>query len=235
MNRGFFITGTDTGVGKTVIAAAIIRALRSHGIHACGMKPVETGCRTLDNILYPSDGMFLKKVAGMEEAVCDVTPFCFETPLAPLASSEIAGRAIDIPIIIERFNGLLKKYAAVVVEGIGGILVPIKKDYFVIDLVKELNLPLIVVARPSLGTINHTLLTVRCALNEGIKVAGVIINFNRPPDGALAEKTNPHILQRLSPVPIIGTFPYLDNLEDETIKEKALKHLDVGALLSSMS
>jgi dethiobiotin synthetase len=230
MNHGLFITGTDTGVGKTVVAAAIIKALHLQGIHACGMKPIETGCSRVGNTLYPSDGMFLKKVARMDEHIGFVTPYCFENPVAPSLASEMEGKAIHIPLITEKFQALLERYPAVVVEGIGGILVPIKKDYFVVDLIRELDLPLVIVARPSLGTINHTLLTIDYALGKGIKVSGVIINFSRPPESTVAENTNPLLLEQICPVPVVGIFPHLGNLEDAVLERNALKHLDIKVL-----
>ena len=230
MNQGLFIAGTDTGVGKTVVAAATIKALHAQGIHACGMKPIETGCSRVGNTFDPSDGMFLKKVSRMDEHIGFVTPYCFENPVAPSLASEMEGRAIHIPLIKEKFQALLERYPAVVVEGIGGILVPIKKDYFVMDLIRELSLPLVVVARPSLGTINHTLLTVNYALGKGISVLGVIINFSRPPENTVAENTNPLVLEQLCPVPIIGIFPHLKNLEDKVLERNALKHLDIKVL-----
>ena len=230
MSRGFFITGTDTGVGKTVIAAAVIKALHARGIHACGMKPIETGCQTIGENLFPSDGMFLKKVARMDENIHHITPYCFASPVAPSVASEAEKREITTAVIMDAFAGLSAKYGTVVVEGIGGILVPIKRDFFVIDLVRELALPLIVVSKPSLGTINHTLLTVNYALKMGITVSGVIMNFARPHGGTIAEETNPHVIQQLCPVPLVGIFPYLATLEDEVIERNALKHLDIELL-----
>jgi dethiobiotin synthetase len=230
MSKGFFITGTDTGVGKTVIAGAMIKAIHAQGVNVCGMKPIETGCARIGNNLYPSDGMFLKKVAGMEENINQITPFCFETPVAPSLASEMESRPLSIDTIVEKVHGLLHRYHAVVVEGVGGILVPIRKDYFVIDLIKELGLPLIVVARPTLGTLNHTLLTVNYALKEGIRVSGIVINFTRKSEGTVSENTNALVLQQLSPVPVLGVFPYLDNLENETLEKAAMKHLDLAII-----
>lgn len=234
MSKGFFITGTDTGVGKTVVAAAVIKAIHALGISACGMKPVETGCSRVGSNLYPPDGMFLKKVAGMDENINQITPYCFETPVAPSLASEMESNAIHIGTIVEKFEDLLKRYHTVVVEGTGGILVPIRKDYFVVDLMNELGLPVIVVARPGLGTLNHTLLTVNYALKEGVNVAGVVVNFTRRPEGTVAENTNPLLLQQLSPVPVVGVFPYLDNLENETIEKAAMKYLDLEIIRSML-
>lgn len=230
MSKGFFITGTDTGVGKTIISGAIIKAFSFFGIKACGMKPVESGCSREGEVLMPYDGMFLKQIAHMEEQITLITPCCFESPLAPLSASEIERTDINITKIKKAFNKLSKNYESVVVEGIGGLLAPIRKDYYLIDLAKEFRLPLIVVTRPGLGTINHTMLTVNYALKEGMEVAGVIINYCQPPENTLAEKTNPELLSRICPVPVIGIFPYLKSMEEETIEKTALKNLNLDVL-----
>lgn len=233
MQNGFFVTGTDTGVGKTIVTGAIIKVMHSLGKNTCVMKPVETGCTRIGDILYPQDGMFLKEVAMMDESIKHITPYCFETPAAPFAASEIEGTNIDIGVIRNEFNLLMEKYGSVIVEGIGGIMVPVRRDYFVIDLIRELDLPLIVVSRPSLGTINHTLLTVRCAMQEGIKVSGIIINFSSPDNDTIAEKTNKSMLQLLCPVPVIGTFPYLENIDYATLERTALECLDIEMLFNT--
>jgi dethiobiotin synthetase len=137
---------------------------------------------------------------------------------------------IDIDGIRRAFSSLAGKYGAMVVEGIGGLMVPIKVNYYVLDLAREFGLPLLVVAKPGLGTINHTMLTLKCALHEGLDVAGVIINYSQPPEGSLAEKTNPKLLGQICPVPILGTFPYLKNLDEDGIAKAAMKNLDIEAL-----
>jgi dethiobiotin synthetase len=239
MVKGFFITGTDTGVGKTVITAALIQAIGLLGLKVCGMKPIETGClksesrvesselRIKDRVLIPSDGMFLKKTAGMDDPIDLVTPIRLENPLAPLPASEIEDIPVDIEKIKRAYTELSKKYEVIVVEGIGGLLVPIKRDYFVLNLARDFGLPIIVVSRPGLGTINHTLLTVNYAIKEGLTVAGIIINYSQPPEGTPAEETNPEVIKQISPVPIIGIFPYLENKEGTNISEAAVKNLDL--------
>lgn len=225
--KGFFVTGTDTGVGKTVVAAALIKAAGLLGVKACGMKPVETGCIRDGNVMVPSDGMFLKEIAHMDEAVRHITPCCFEHELAPMVSAEMEGTSVDINRIRGAFDKLGRTYQAIIVEGVGGLLVPIKKDYFILDLVREMGLPLVVVARPGLGTINHTLLTVNYALKEGLEVAGIIINYTYQSEDSMAEKTNPQVIERLSPVPLIGVFPYLDDMSDEAFEKTVLKNLNM--------
>lgn len=235
MSKGFFVTGTDTGVGKTVIAAALIKVIGLLGLKACGMKPIETGC-TKNDVLIPSDGMFLKEMAAMDDSIDLVTPMRFENPLAPMVASEIENVPVDIDKVKRAYTELSRKYEVVIVEGIGGLLVPIakwsypSKIYFVLDLAKDLGLPTIVVGRPGLGTINHTLLSVNYAIKEGLNVAGIIINYSRPPEGTLAEKTNPAVLKWISPVTIIGVFPFLKNLEGDTIKEAAVKNLNLEVI-----
>jgi dethiobiotin synthetase len=225
--KGFFITGTDTGVGKTVITVALIKAICRLGFTACGMKPIESGCLQQGDVLVPSDGMFIKTIAHMEENIGHITPCRFKSPLAPLPASEIEGITVDFEKIKKAFADLSRKYDAVIIEGIGGLLVPITRNYSVIDMAKDFNLPLIVVSRPSLGTINHTMLTVNYALKEGLRVAGIIINYSQPPENTLAETTNPEIIKQIGPVPVIGIFPYLTDMESATIKEAAEKNLDI--------
>ncbi|MDP2168064.1 MAG: dethiobiotin synthase [Thermodesulfovibrionales bacterium] len=235
MSKGFFITGTDTGVGKTVIAAGLIRAAYMLGVRACGMKPVETGCSRQGDVLIPADGSFLKKISRMEEAINRIVPYCFESPLSPMSASEIEGVRIDPLWVMHEFNELKKRYEFAVVEGIGGLLVPLKKGYFVLDMARDFGLPVVVVSRPSLGTINHTLLTVNYALREGLDVAGVIINYSNPPDGSLAEETNAYALRALLPVPLIGVMPYLDDMETETLERAVRKNLDLEVIRRYLS
>jgi dethiobiotin synthetase len=225
--KGFFITGTDTGVGKTVITVALIKAIGLLGLRACGMKPIETGCIKEGDVLVPSDGMFIKTIAHMDQNVKYISPCCFESPLAPMAASEIEGIPVNLEEIKKAYRELSETYKAVVVEGIGGLLVPIKRGYFVLDLAKDFGLPIIVVSRPGLGTLNHTMLTVNYAIKEGLNVAGIIINYNYPPKDTVDEETNPDIMKQISPVPIIGVFPFLRDLESHTIEKAVVKNLDL--------
>jgi len=240
--KGFFVTGTDTGVGKTVITAALIKTIGLLGIRACGMKPIETGCKRSnfkfqisnfkfkDRMLIPSDGMFLKEIAGMDSSIDLIAPICFESPLAPLPASELEGVPVDLGKIQKAYTDLSKNYDAIIVEGIGGLLVPIKRDYFVLDLARDFGLPIIVVSRPGLGTLNHTMLTVNYAIKEGLNVAGIIINYNRPYRDTLAEDSNPEIIKQISTVPLIGVFPYLKDLESSVIEKAVVKNLDLETI-----
>ncbi len=198
------------------------------------MKPIETGCRReeqnekgIGSGLIPSDGMFLRKIAEMEEPIDLVTPVCFENPLAPLAAAQLEDKDVDLEKIKGAFLRLAEHFDTVIVEGIGGLLVPIKRDYFVLDLAKAMGLPLIVVAKPGLGTINHTLLTINCALKEGLPLAGIIINRAHLGPKDLAEETNPGVIKHISPVPLIGIFPYLDSLDATFLDKAVVEYLDL--------
>jgi dethiobiotin synthetase len=228
--KGFFVTGTDTGVGKTIITGALIKASGLLGIRTCGMKPIETGCLREGDKFIPSDGIFIKTIAHMEEAIDHISPCCFEEPLAPLPASEIEGTLVDFEKIRKEYTALSHKYDVVIVEGIGGLLVPITKNYFVLDLAKDLGLPMVVVSRPGLGTINHTMLSVNYAIKEGLTVAGIVINYSRPPEGSPAENTNPDVIKEISPAPIIGIFPYLKDLEETSIERAVVKSLNLEIL-----
>lgn len=249
MSKGIFITGTDTGVGKTIVSAAIIRALIKKGVKVGAMKPVETGCvkarvKGQGKILIPSDGMFLKEMAGMDDSIDLVTPIRFENPLAPMVASELEKVPVEINNIFDAYDVLSEKYDFMVVEGVGGLLVPIlkrqkargkgRKVYFVADLIRELKLPVVVVARPTLGTINHTLLTVNYALKEGLDILGVIINNHSPQTVDIAEKTNPGVLKELCPVPVIGTMPYISYVTKNNIEDVATRYIPVNNILTGM-
>lgn len=230
MQKGFFITGTDTGVGKTIIAGAVIKAMGFLGLRTGAMKPIESGCGREGDVLVPFDGMFLKQMAHMDDPIRTVTPCCLESPLAPLMASEQDMIEIHVQEIRKSFDRLSDKYEVMVVEGIGGLMVPITADYYVAGLARDLGLPLLIVARPGIGTINHIMLTVSCALRENLTVAGVILNYSAPPENSLAEQTNPKLLAQICPAPVIGIFPYLRNTGEEAVEKTALKNINLELL-----
>jgi dethiobiotin synthetase len=237
MSKGIFVTATDTGVGKTVVAASIIRALRRSGIMAGAMKPIETGLVRESGILLPADGFFLREAAGMDDSLDLVTPVRFSPPLAPYMASRKDGMPFDLDSIFNAYERLSRRYEFMVVEGVGGVMVPLagraggySRDYYVIDLIRDLNLDAVVVARSLLGTINHTLLSVSRLLDEGISVLGVIISCSTPPQGSIAEETNLQALRELCPAPVIGVLPYLDRISIEEIDANTAGCIDIEAL-----
>lgn len=228
MIKGIFITGTDTGVGKTIVAGALSVALRDMGCRVGVMKPIETGCKREGKRLIPSDAILLKEAAEAKDSLSIINPYRFEMPLAPAVASKLKGVRINISRILESYNILRERYEVVIVEGAGGLLVPIYKGYLFIDLIRDMGIPILVVARPGLGTINHTLLTIRCAEEYGIRIIGIVINHTTRKKTDLSYKTNPIVIKRLSDVPILGVLPFIRGLKKNPEK---LKRLDARNLL----
>lgn len=205
--KGIFITGTDTGVGKTYIAAGIAYALRQRGINVGVMKPAETGCKAgPDGLLIPEDGLTLMKAAGVDDPLQLVNPYSLALPLAPSVAAAIENRVIDLEVIMSAFDTLSKRHDFMLVEGAGGIMVPLLKDYLYLDLAVDLNLPVLVVSRPRLGTINHTLLTISALRSRSLDVTGIVINYSEDIPTGLAEKTSPAVIEDISGVTILETI-----------------------------
>lgn len=206
--RGAFVTGTDTGVGKTVVTAALALALRRQGVDVGVVKPVQTGARAGDPA---SDAMLLKEWVGLDEGADALCPFSFPQPLAPLVAARLEGRALALDEVAERTRALARGREACLVEGVGGLLVPVGPEWTVADLAHELGLPLLVVARAGLGTVNHTLLTVREARRAGLGVLGVVLNESQPllPEADPSLATNAEVIEALGGGPILAHVPWL--------------------------
>ncbi|HEX2769746.1 MAG TPA: dethiobiotin synthase, partial [Geobacteraceae bacterium] len=205
--KGIFVTGTDTGVGKSIAAAALARLLHGRGVNVGVMKPVTSGCREKNGRLVSQDAELLAWGAGLDRVDTDVAPYLLREPLAPAEAAAREGVRIDFRYIGETFARLASRYEFVIVEGVGGLMVPLAVGLLVADLVKLLSLPLLVIARPDLGTINHTLLTCFAARQLGIAVSGVIIN-NYPEQPDAAEQSAPHLIASLAGAPLLGLFPH---------------------------
>lgn len=199
MNQNYFITGTDTGVGKTHVTAALLRELRHRGIKAAAFKPIACGPGGRE------DAKLYRRLMNNEVPLDLLNPVYLRHPLAPSVAAKLEGREISRHIIRTAYRSLTASYPVVLVEGAGGLLVPIQRDYFIADLALDLDLPIVIVARLGLGTLNHTLLTVRAAAN--LKIAGVILNDTTGRRG-LAERTNIQEIPRLTGVPLLGVVPH---------------------------
>jgi len=200
--KGIFVTGTDTGVGKTVVTAAIAWNLTQAGKRVALMKPVQTG--TI--VSGPTDIEFVKKVLGADYSLDVSCPYMFSDPVAPLVASMLVGERIDIKKIKDSYSRLSSDNDFVIVEGAGGLLVPILEDYFMSDLALDLDLPVLIVTRPNLGTLNHTFLTLESAKKRGLDVAGIVIS-NFPWDPGLPEQHNPELIFSMAGVDILGVIP----------------------------
>jgi dethiobiotin synthetase len=201
MSRSLFITGTDTGVGKTHVTAAILRELRRRGWRAAAFKPIACGPGGR------KDARIYRRLMSDEISLDMVNPICLRHSLAPRVAAALERRRLDLRLVGRCYQRLADEYDLVLVEGAGGLLVPVRRGYFMADLARELNLPLIIVSRLSLGTINHTLLTVRQAQGAGLRIAGVILNDTLGRRG-LAERTNISVLPRLTRVPLLGVVEH---------------------------
>ncbi len=205
MLKGYFITGTDTGVGKTYVASYLARLFKKNGFDVGVMKPIATG-----DDGFSSDAKVLKKSIKTDDSLELINPICLKLPLAPLVAAKLLRVNLDLEKVWKAFGILSKRHEILIVEGIGGLLVPItnykNRIFYVKDLAKILGLNLIIVARPSLGTINHTLLTIDCARRYNLKIEGIIINYAAKIKEDLATQTNPEVLEKLSGVRILGTI-----------------------------
>jgi dethiobiotin synthetase len=170
--RGLFVTGTDTGVGKTVIACGLARGLRQSGVDVGVMKPCETGVGPKG----PEDAAALRAAAGVEDSIEEICPQSFALPAAPSVAAQVESRVVDLERIRVASKALAARHDFLLVEGAGGWLVPIAADFSMADLAAELGYPVLVVARASLGTINHTLLTLESIERRGLPLAGVVVN-----------------------------------------------------------
>ena len=236
MKRGVFVTGTDTGVVKTVVAAVIAAALRRRGINAGVMKPVQTGALATDTGLVAPDARFLAAVAGVNNPPELVCPVMLEVPVAPSIAAHLEGRLLDPEEILQPYHELRSRHELVVVEGAGGLMVPITASYLMSDLARDMSLPLLIVSRPSLGTINHTALTVAFARAAGLEVLGVVIN-RYPADPGVAEMTAARAIEHVAQVRVLGLLEEcpgvdVDAGEVGTLpKLLASDHPVIGALL----
>jgi dethiobiotin synthetase len=213
--QGIFITGTDTGVGKTIVAAGLAAGFKKRGLDVGVMKPIQTGCRFRRGKWIAPDARFLLEAADLDDPMDWVCPYRLKTPAAPLVAAERERQTIDLGRIREAYKNLTSRHRFVVVEGIGGLLTPITTTVSALDLALLLTLPLVVVASTRLGTLNHTLLTVQWARQAGATVLGIIFNRSQPSSQSLAEKTNPQIISRLCPIPVLGTIPFMAGVSVE--------------------
>ena len=152
----------------------------------------------------------------MDDALDLINPICLRHPLAPSVAAEIEGVSIDLQQVDDAFAELCRRHEFIVVEGVGGIAVPICKEMLVADMAQRFQLPLLIVARPNLGTINHTVLTVEFAKSYNLEVCGIVLNASQGESKGLAEETNPKELERLTHLPILGTVPFDEQLQGDT-------------------
>ena len=209
-----FITGTDTAVGKTITSHVLGVLFKSQGFTAGVLKPAQCAGR---------DAHYLKKALELEDDLKAINPFYALEPLSPHLAFRRAKIKFNVAHVKECLNGLTARYDIVLVEGAGGLMVPLQDDYYNADLAHDLKAELIIVARLGLGTINHTLLTINEANRRKLKIRGVLFCQTRPGYKTLPEITNPQEIQKLSGVKVLGTIPYLKPLNTKNILHQCQK------------
>jgi dethiobiotin synthetase len=204
---GLFITGTDTGVGKTVIAGAIAAHLRLRGRRVAVCKPVTTGCVLRREGLVSQDAEFLAHHADADFPLDIICPQRYAEPLAPSVAAEREKKPLDWQAITRSLQLMSASSDMMIVEGVGGVLVPMDSRSTVLDMIQWLGLPAVIVARPGLGTINHTLLTISALKSAGAKIAGVVINQYPAENPSVAEEANPQQIEKWGKTPILCLVP----------------------------
>ena len=208
--RGLFITGTDTDVGKTVVAGGIAKILSqgSPPQRVGVFKPVASGCRKQREGLVSDDAEFLANCANCQFPLSVVNPVGFITPAAPIVCEEVEHRRVDFEQITTAYKYICQNSDAVIVEGIGGLLVPVSSGVDVLEMAKWFDLPVVIVARPGLGTINHTLLTIDAVRKAGLDLAGVVINGYDVSKADTAIETAPEVIAQWGDTQILSVVPF---------------------------
>lgn len=229
--KSYFITGTDTGVGKTTLTAAITTCMKSRGIDVGVMKPVATGFPQKTGF-KSYDVALLYEAAGVNDSEDTINPVFFPLPSSPYDACKVLNLTFDPALIFEKFESLRKKHKILLVEGIGGIMTPLSKNYFVADMVKTMGLETIIVTRSTLGTLNHTMMTTRLCKDYGIPVKGIVVNYYDE-KGSLAERNSPTTIHEITGIPILGTLPFIKDYQNlETVVNLVEKNLDLKSLIS---
>lgn len=228
MTRRVFITGTNTEVGKTVVARAIVRALFKRGLNVAALKPVESGAEQKGGRLVPTDAEALLRASGRKFALGDTCAYCFEHPVSPHLAASKAGKKIELQPIMDLVGRSSASADIVIAEGAGGLLVPLSDDLLYVDAVARIGFDLVVVAPNELGVINSTLLTVEAARARGIPILGVILN--RTPQ---KEFGNAEAIARHGGVEILGELPDATSTDDDSLAALAEKYLNLNRIINA--
>ncbi|MEW9124324.1 MAG: dethiobiotin synthase [Thermotaleaceae bacterium] len=234
MSKGLFIVGTDTDVGKTFITAGITYILRKNGYKAISFKPIQSGGILKDNKLISGDVDFVRQVADIREEDVVMNSYCLKEAVSPHIAAEKEKVEIHVDKIIDDYQRLKTAYDYVIVEGAGGIVVPlIRERYYIYDLIQELNIPVLIVARAGVGTINHTALTAAYLKGRGIEIKGCIINQY---SGSYFEKDNIEVIQKITGIKVFGMVDKMDIKEEHgnvlDIRQGFERNLKIDNLLS---
>ena len=229
--NAYFITGTDTGVGKTSITAGLAGSMRKIGVDVGIMKPIATGYPNKTGF-KSSDVTKLVEAASVKDSENIINPVFLPLPTSPYDATKLLELSVDMSLIFEQFKKLLSLHEMLLVEGIGGVMTPITKNFFVADMIKKMEIDTIIITRATIGTLNHTVMTCKMCKDYGIKIRGLVIN-NFDDKGTPAEKNAPSTIYELTGIPILGTIPFIKDLNNITkLIEHVEKNIDVKSLIS---
>ncbi|SFD38275.1 dethiobiotin synthase [Bacillus sp. UNCCL81] len=219
MGKGYFVTGIDTNIGKTYVTAQMVNCLQNKGIDAIPYKPIQSGVVNINNRLIGEDTAYYKENLELTEEHDYYGTYTLKTPVSPHLASKLEDVYIDEHVILEKYKQLENKHDVVFVEGAGGVAVPLKENFGTIDLIKRLNLPVILVTSLKLGTINHTVLTTEYLKSHQINLMGLLINKVPSVMGEM-EKDNLVMLEKLTGHNILGVIPeQMDSFTETSIIE----------------
>ncbi len=226
--KSFFITGTDTDVGKTYVTAGLAAAIQKNGINVGIMKPFAAGKQ--EKISYKSkDVQILAEAAHVNDDEKLINPFFFPIPASPFTATQNLGIEVDVGIVIDSFKKLRTIHDVLLVEGMGGIMTPILHDYFITNLIKDMNLETIVVCSSRIGTVNHTIMTCDLCKKFGIKIRGIIINnldqFGYPINELKRD------IESLTGLPVLGLIPFIKDFTINKISEVVSNEINVKSLI----
>ncbi len=221
--KSIFITGTDTGVGKTYTVLRLIEAAHKLGIKTAVMKPFETGCRLCGRKLVPTDAINIMKASDLKD-INMVNQYRFKAPAAPYIAAQLEHKVINPAKVFDTYEKLSKQYEFIIMEGAGGLLVPITKDFSYADLAKKLSLPVLIVSANKLGAINHTMLTMDCLNLHDIEPLAVILN-NTDKKSDIARKTNAKAFSKLLGKRFLGEMVYGDYNYNAALCGKIIKRI----------
>lgn len=224
--KSYFITGTDTGIGKTCIVAGLASALQNK-INVGVMKPFASDS-TQGTKFRSKDVEILAEAAHVHDSEDRLNPYFFSIPSSPFSAAKKLGITIDINLVLDRFKKLQNHHDVVLVEGIGGILTPILRNYYVINLIKDMNLETIIVTSSKIGTVNHTLMTCKMCEKYNITIRGLVINTH---ESGYNPDDLKHDLEDLTGVSVLGTIPRVVPFKIETFAEIISKNIDLKSLI----
>jgi dethiobiotin synthetase len=238
--NGLFITGTDTEIGKTIITTLLALGLRQLGINVCPVKPIASGGIEQDGHLVSEDALFYKRILSLPSTANELCPVCLKKPASPHLAARLEGKTITPDDLLAPLQALSAAYAGLIVEGIGGWLVPIAPAYLVADFAHELQLPVVIVAPTTLGTINHTLMTITAIRGMGMQPLGVLFTSPMPDIDVDIAEDNVATIEEIAKIDILGNVPYVEPAllregQAEALYEKIKDHISWDKIMAALA